>query len=512
MRTDRVTCKLDAEYAARLRPMLEAPGDPWADWTTVKESRVRSIRRGTAAAEGQVPVDVHLKLFRPVRLSDRARDALSGARGVREFDQLAEARQRGIPCVRPLAAGRLADPDGSRSFLVTETIDAESLPRRAWDAATAEAAGALLRLAHDRGLHAPDLHPANVLRAPDGELTLCDLTSAVLANALEPEQRARALAFFCADLDGLVRDPCARPLLAAYGAAADLVDAAQRVGVRLRHRSLEAFGRRATRACRHTEVVSEGTTRWFLRRDAAPDLIATARQWAADPAGVSEGHGTRTETVKSGRRGAVHLVPGLAIKDRPIARATQLFRARFWLERAGVPAPAPVALRVDRRDGRGQVFSARIDGPDLEAEFPDLDATTRRAVAIELGHAVGRLHAFGLRHRDLKFENILREPARGPGAITLVDLDGVRRRRPLERRGQARDLGRLLAAYRARVASLGESPDPSLLRAFVRGYHSAFTCLQAERNPRLAKHIEERAGIWATTHPARGSDDPHTSD
>src|SRR5690606_27616333 len=143
-------------------PLLDADADEplaWPGLAVVKESTVRSVLSGTVGG-----VAVHLKLYRAVRLSDRARDALSGARGVQEFEALREARRRGLPCVEPLAAGRWTGTFGARSFLVTRTVPgAEPLARGPLDVDTAARAGRLLRRTHDAGLQALDLHPANIV-------------------------------------------------------------------------------------------------------------------------------------------------------------------------------------------------------------------------------------------------------------------------------------------------------------------------------------------------------------
>ncbi|MBI5852613.1 MAG: hypothetical protein HZB39_16490, partial [Planctomycetes bacterium] len=160
---------------------------------------------------------MHVKFHRAVTLADRARDAWRGARGLVELDRLREASRRSLPCVEGLAAGRIETADGSRSFVVTRSVPgANPLPRGPLSAEQATAAGCLLRSAHDAGLHARDLHPANVLCRPDGSLLLCDLTSATWAEPLDARDRARGLAFFCQDLYGGVDDPAAVPLIRAY--------------------------------------------------------------------------------------------------------------------------------------------------------------------------------------------------------------------------------------------------------------------------------------------------------
>jgi tRNA A-37 threonylcarbamoyl transferase component Bud32 len=472
----------DPSVAAALAPWLEAE-DPlaWPGLTEVKTSTVRTVLRGELGG-----VAVHLKRYRAVRLSDRARDALGGSRGVKEFRNLERARARGLPCVEPLAAGRLAGSFGTRSFLCTRSVaGAAALPRGPLPAGTAAAAGALLRRAHDAGLSAPDLHPGNVLSAPDGALHLLDLHSATLTEPLDQAERARALAFFCLDLDGGVADPAARPLLDAYGASPALREAAARAGRVQRNHALGAFGRRATRACLQTQVErdADGALR-HLHRPAA-DLHAAARAFFA---------GDRPAPTKDGRRGTVWLGERLAVKQRPAAAARRLFQAAYWLLFAKVPTAEPVALQV--RHGVGLCAMRRIDAPDLAAELDRdlLDGAALRAAARSLGRSLGRLHGLGLRNRDLKFENLIREP--GSGEVLWIDLDGVRRRTPLEPRGRAADLGRLLAAW----ADRDDPRHGRVVWSFWRAYHRALRCLHSSSPNDLRRRSEARAREWRRKH------------
>src|SRR5690606_1424092 len=262
------TCWCDARFVPVMRPRVELD-DPlgWPGLGTVKGSTGRTVQRGTGDGFA-----VHVRTFRAVGMSDRARDALGGSRGPKEMRNLLEARRRGLPAAEPLCAGRWTGSFGARSFLITRSVPgAAPLGPGPWPAALAARAGALLRAAHDAGLSALDLHPDNVVAATDGRLVLLDLTSAALSEALPIHERALALAFFCAALDGGVRDPAAAPLIDAYGASEPLLERAERAGRRLRTRRLLAFGRRAGRPCRHT-LVEPGTDggRWLLHRpDAA---------------------------------------------------------------------------------------------------------------------------------------------------------------------------------------------------------------------------------------------------
>lgn len=488
------TCQVDAEVRAALGPLLTVEGpEAWPPMEEVKTSTVRRVSRCELLDPVGRVLSVHVKLFRAVRLSDRARDALRGTRAATEFRGLLEARARGLPAVRPLAAGSFRGSFGSRSFLVTETVaDAAALPRGPLSVETARAAGKLLRRAHDAGLHALDLHPGNLLEDAGRLLWLLDLTGVQFADKLPDRDRARALAFFCLDLDGGVRNPAAKPLVDAYGADAETLEQSVRIGRHLRHRALSAFGRRSSRDCRHTAVEPrvKGRPRWFLHLPSR-DLHEEARRMGDEL--------DRLTPLKSGRRGAVYIGEHLIMKSRSAARARRLFRAAYWLIYAGVPSPEPVGLRL--HVGRGAVLVRRLPGPTLaeELEAGSLAGEDVIATARQLGAAVGRLHAHGLRNRDLKLENLIRAPQ--DHTVSMVDLDGIRRKTALDRRGMGADLGRLLAAFRA----AGSPGDIRTIGSFRHGYNAARKCLLVPRNHRSDRHMwrlsAEHAAAWASAHP-----------
>ncbi len=95
------------------------------------------------------------------------------------------------------------------------------------------------------------------------------------------------------------------------------------------------------------------------------------------------------------------------------------------------------------------------------------DERLRRAVrcAEALGQLLGRLHASGASHRDLKAANLL-VVEEGPEVIIyLVDLDGLQPGRNLPLKRQARDVARL-------AAGLAAHPwvTRSICRRFLRAY------------------------------------------
>ncbi|MEZ5967377.1 MAG: lipopolysaccharide kinase InaA family protein [Planctomycetota bacterium] len=483
------TAATSAEHADAVRALVEA-GEPsaWPDFAAIKGSTVRTVLRG----RGPGDLDLYVKVYRAVRWTDHARDALRGSRARVEYDNLSRARRLGLPAVEPIAHGASTAVVGN-SFLVTRAVDGSPLPRGAWPLATAQAVGHLLRRTHDAGLAAFDLHAENIVADTGGGLWLVDLTSARFGESLDLTARARGLAFVALELDGGPRHAAMAPLLSAYGASSELRDAAAATWRRLRRQALAAFGRRAGRACRHTSVAVVRGARTFRHRPAAA---------LADAAVACEPTLAESAAAKSGRRGAVWLLDHLVAKRRPRAAARRLFRAGYWLTYAGVPTPMPVALVL--RPGYGTAFAERVAGIDLakSAAGGKLTAAVAAAAARALGAAVGRLHAHDLRNRDLKFENLVLED--GTGRVLMVDLDGVSRRGAGDGRAQAADLGRLLAAF----ASAGAPGGVRALRAFVRAYYRARQCLE-HRRPALRTQRFQRRRIVENAR-RRGAPAPST--
>lgn len=478
-----------------LKALLAVDVTAWSDhgFTVHKQRTVRTVLVGALTG-----VPVHVKVFRADTLSDRARDALRGARGEREFRNLERIRELGLPTVEPLAHGMASAAGELRSFVVTRTLPAARPFDFALPTAVLAAAGRLLRSLHDTGTLPGDLHPGNLLVDAEHTLHLVDLTS--IAHGGEPSlsQRAAALAFFCQALDGGALDPRARALLAGYRSAgtplgASFPEALRRATHRWRARALPSFGRRSGRSCLHTELGERrrGIPRWYFHvGEGGLDATERARLQAfleAPP-----------PPTKTGRRGAVWLLDDVVVKRRDKGAAQKLWTAAYWLLFAGVDAPTPLALCTWR--GQGFVFSRR-SGPDSvldELRAGALDGTSAVAAARRLGRSLGRLHAHGLRNRDLKLENLVREP--GTDRVPMVDLDGVRRNAAPDHRGAGADLGRLLAAWQ----DAGEPGGAAARRTFLRAYlRSQRELLHRPPMARILQQAARRAGEWRQGHMAR---------
>ena len=145
----------------------------------------------------------------------------------------------------------------------------------------------------------------------------------------------------------------------------------------------------------------------------------------------------------------------------------------------GLPTPEALAL-LERRDGTSVLVTRALrDGRSLLELAPalaqDRTPARRAAVALALGHLVGRLARAGVRHADMSDKNVwvvarpapaprdLRDaPPEGAANLRLIDLDGLRLMRPHDPRGVARMLGQL--------ADLRARPSRTDLRRFARGY------------------------------------------
>jgi len=481
------------EVAAAVEKLLQLDVGDWPR-SGLERIKLRTVRRVFRGELDGVPV--HVKVFRADTIAARARDAVRRARGEREAQNLLRARELALPAVEPLAHGMALEAGQPCSFVVTRTTASRPFAFPAAPA-VAERVGELVRRVHDAGVQPGDLHPGNVLVTDDGDALLCDLTSMQHGGAPTLRDRASALAFFCNPLDGGALDDDAAAFLRGYERAgaplpAKLRELLATAAHRWRSKALRSFGRRSMRPCRHTETEPRrrATPRWF---------------WFVGEHGVDEGDGLRDalrafdgtgrEPRRSGRRGAVWLEDGFVAKRRDAGKARRLWRAHYLLQFAAVPSPTPLALCL--HDGVGHVFTRRIDNDDLQTELTEgrVDTRALAAAASALGDAVGRLHGHGLRNRDLKFENLVRDPV--TGAVAMVDLDGVKLHAADDTRGCGRDLGRLLAAFR----HAGSPGDGHTLRRFVAAYARARRLL-LQRPPltRILRRATERAGEWLARH------------
>ena len=121
--------------------------------------------------------------------------------------------------------------------------------------------------------------------------------------------------------------------------------------------------------------------------------------------------------------------------------------------------------------------------------------------AVNLGRLLGRMHAAGIVHRDLKAANLLAAQGHDDVAVYLVDLDGVRMGRRAGPRRRAADLARLAAGLQAHPWL-----TPSVCCRFLRAYAAelpagtvAWKTLWRQIAPRAESHVrrQQRRGRQA---------------
>jgi len=164
------------------------------------------------------------------------------------------------------------------------------------------------------------------------------------------------------------------------------------------------------------------------------------------------------------------------------SRAARAVAGAQRLRGLGIAHAEAVAVAERRRPGRliESFLLTRflVGSAPLPALIPQLLAAPRRrrAVAFEIGRAVGALHAAGLDHADLKHSNLL---VTADDRIALLDLDSlIPPRRPTWRR-RVRALGQLEAYASDLYPELPRSDRARVLGGYL------------ERNPELRARRRE---------------------
>lgn len=157
--------------------------------------------------------------------------------------------------------------------------------------------------------------------------------------------------------------------------------------------------------------------------------------------------------------------PSDALLDlfRP-SKATFAFRKARLLEEAGLPVAR--ALAAAYAPWRGPVRPSYLVMErvcDAGTYRPFFEAGGDEGHARTLGRMIGRLHACGLRHRDLRCENLLED---GRGRLWFIDMEGIRVQL-LPRPGR---ILRDLRALHRNFARFQVRPRPGVLATFWRAY------------------------------------------
>jgi len=385
-----------------------------------------------------------------------------------EAEHALAVRARGLPVVEPLGYARLAD--GRQILVLREEEGARDLQslflsgdlRGGRRQQLARKTGELWARLQNAGIRHGDPHAGNILVLPDDELMLADAWDLHPGDYLRPQERAKALADFA--LFFLTHGSMVDLLLfwGAYGRTSELMPDDLED---LRHRVLDlipdAFrrlsgmrARKVRRAGRNVQI-----DRWtgYVVRELPDGLLEEIAQMAAclrmGPNVLKKSPTAWTLTAeRDGKKFVVKVyLPKKASRAlRDLIQGTRADRAVGSAEaffHRGLQTPPIYAVLRDREViGRSVLVMEFVeDAAPLDEIVPDMSVARTRTVARDLGRTLRRMHDWGLRHRDLKRDNVLLERAvvdDGTAGFVFLDLDGVRQTRKgqLDWDRRARDL------------------------------------------------------------------------
>jgi len=435
-------------------------GDPErpAAWIESRGEILRELpgRRVFRARAGGLPVIVKESV--PVRFKHRLR---TYART--EAERALAVAARGVPVVRPLAWACLAD--GRQLLLLHEEQGARTLQEVVLDGALrgrarhdlARHTGELFAALQNAGIHHRDPHAGNVLVPPDGRLLFSDAKDMKPGHYPRPEERAADLARFA--LFFLTHASRVDLLLfwGAYGRAAGLApDDLERLRRKVLERVPRAFRRlsisRAKRALRRGQPVRIGEFGGVVTGDLSlkdlERIVATATSLESGPHVLKQSPTGWTFGVGEGLIAKVFLPKYRSRPWRDLVRGTRAERALFAahaLRHRRFQTPEILAVLRDGPPPRRSILVMRreTEALPLEEVCRLLPPARAHRAATRLGRTLRRMHDWGLRHRDLKKDNLLL--TRDGSQVRFLDLDGVRQNflRPVDWQRRARDLANL---------------------------------------------------------------------
>ncbi len=444
--------------------------------TIAKENSVRTVLRVPRAG---LPA-AFVKRFRVSPIRDAVKYLFVPSRARAEWDASRGLRAAGIPAAEVVAfaerraGGVLRDA----ACVVREFPDAmELVPwmfrrfgqegpwspgQEAARRALLERLGRLLRSIHDAGFRHPDFHGGNLLLAKEGDPPAMCVIDLHTVRRGTPERTGDLVTLLHSMLTATTAEertilrlaydgdrPALPPL--AEGAWRSLLEAREEARVRSRTRCSKLF-----RPTGRFNTARRGDLSLVHLREWGPDPFLAAleshRRAAADPSSAAVlkrgGRSTVTRVEVPGPGGPARLV----VKEtkvrgtrdllknalrRPRAVGSWVAGNGLWQRHVDVAEPRALAVLGAwpvRRESfivmedvaaGGERFDLRSlrlwGGRPLGREA----ARAKRGEVERLGLLVGRLHARGIYHGDLKAVNLFVRPKHGRDSFCLVDYDRV---------------------------------------------------------------------------------------
>ena len=324
--------------------------------------------------------------------------------------RLAQTMQSlGIPVVEHLAVCEKWSLTGlQEDILVTRAFDGQPL-HLAGEIDT-QSVIEFVNRCQEKGMVHGDLHPANILvNAATGELRLADLKGVCIEQNPDLAKQNADIAY----LNIHFSMPLSPELL--------------RVSDQARRGKMAVRYRRCLKNNREFGPQSHGSFQWQVRKPMGDESLS---QVLAAPDEVLTGGAL----LKAGRTSTVGESGGWVLKrynfKKPLnllkdffrpTKAKRAFQMGYHLELVNVRTPRVIALAEHRPLGlalRSYLVMEKIEGAtdlcDVSGDAPHL--------AKRLAKMIGRMHAEGFAHRDLKASNVLVDGEQQPW---LIDLDGL---------------------------------------------------------------------------------------
>ncbi len=513
---------------SRLLSRPDRPGRAARDLKSSKLRRVRQIALDSAdrsssrlGTTGDVVVKEHT-LLGPAAL---VRSWFLGNPATREWRILRFLHGRGVKVPEPLALGtpgRTRLP-AKRAVVVLRaipgavTLEDILLGKAAGPAPRhdlARRAGRLICAMHDAGVRHPDLHAANLLVSPDGELNLIDFHSARICRApLTFDARVADLIPFagsflvCANRTDRLR------FFKAYRQTLGRPDRALSDAKKI---DSAAWKRLAKFLIKHDRrPLRKGKAFMFLRIHGRKGMGEKTRRAAdlghflgPDPEDTLFEEGV---VLKKDRLSSVYSLPFAGerfvakIYRRPgfvnalkrllgHCRARRAWVAGHCLRTRLLPAPRPVFFLSDPIGSwRGIsliVFEEAAGLPRLDGFVKNAEPREKKRALCSLAHNLARMHNLFLANRDLKAQNILVDSG---GAPVFVDPDGVRSAANISPEIMARDLMRLNASFPPR-GPVSAADRIRFLNIYARARHLDSAATLALRTAIAARTLAKWSG------------------
>lgn len=318
------------------------------------------------------------------------------------------AKLLGIPIVDHLAICEIWSLTGlNEDILITRAFDGK--PLHVAENVDVNRVMEFVKRCHDKGMIHGDLHPANILINSSGELRFVDLKGVRFEKKPDRVKQSEDIAY----LNIHFPMPLPPELL--------------RISDKVRRKKMAIRYRRCLKNNREFGLKSYGRSKWWVRKTLMndqlnqllkkPDLFLTGESLLKNGRSCTVGQHDVWVIKRYNFKKPLNLVKDLFRSTK----AKRAFQLGYHLELVGVATPRVIAMTEHRTFGLALrsylVMEKIVEATDLS----DNNCYSRDFIRC-LAKLIGRMHAEGFVHRDLKASNVLVDLS---GKPYLIDLDGL---------------------------------------------------------------------------------------